>query len=324
MLEKNIQQKIRLEWVDVLRALAILFVVYGHRVPTVWFSAFFNPIKMPLFFALSGYLFHIKPGGDIVYFKKTLKSLIIPWLFLGLVPLLLSLPLMGLNHTLNSIVKLFTGDLLWFMPCFIIAQIIFYYVIKLTKNYLILVTILIIIISAIGYILRQKEILNTCMVNVAMMVQFYFYIGYLYKKYENTFRNHRLTLGITLLMSYLIIAVIFYPLSGVDVHNGAFACLPIGLVMTVIGLLCLFMLSSLITHLPKFLLTVGKNSLVIYMLDRYVLLPFMSIYNFANPPAPYYLVFFVALLYLVYTSTINIYIAKILNKYIPWSTGGRG
>ena len=75
-------KKIRLEWIDVLRALAILLVVYGHRITYLkndvdgfWFyeaySVFLNPIKMPLFFALSGYLFRIRQGGDIAFFKKT-------------------------------------------------------------------------------------------------------------------------------------------------------------------------------------------------------------------------------------------------------------
>ena len=351
-------KKIRLEWIDVLRALAILLVVYGHRITYLkndvdgfWFyeaySVFLNPIKMPLFFALSGYLFRIRQGGDIAFFKKTFTSLVIPWLVLGLVPLIISVPFNGLTHAFESIVELFTGVLLWFMPCFIIAQIIFYYVIKLTKNHLPLTIIILVVISAIGYMLRQRDIMilftdnvgknglfNIFMINIAMMVQFYFLIGYLYKKYEDRLRPYRLWFGITLLVCYIIIGWITYPGGSTDVHNGAFYCLPVAVSMTVLGLLALFLLSSCIKKYPNFLLLVGKNSLVIYMLDRYVLMPFLLLFNFKSPyilnlyinkiPSTYILTLFIAFIYLFYSSTINILIAKVLNKYLPWATGGRG
>lgn len=323
-LYKSQQQKKYFEWVDALRALAILFVVYCHRVQPDSFTVFINPIKMPLFFALSGYLFHIRPGGDFAFFKKTLTSLIIPWLFLGLIPLIASIPFKGFSHVFQSMVELFTGELLWFMPCFIIAQIIFYYVMKLTKNHLILTIISLIIVSAIGYTLKQKEILNTFMFNIAMIVQFYFMIGNLYKRIEAKLSNHRLKYGIILLFCYIVIGYITYPNGCTDIHNGRFMCVPISALMSIVGLLSLFLLSSSIKKYPKYILSVGKSTLVIYMLDRYLLIPFMYLYNFDNPPGSLYLIFIVALFYTIYSSTINVMIAKTLNKYIPWATGGRG
>ena len=317
-------KRIRLEWIDALRALAILLVVYGHRVQPEPFSVFLNPIKMPLFFALSGYLFRFRAGGDIAFFKKTFTSLFIPWLCLGLVPLIISIPFKGLTHAIQSATDLFTGTLLWFMPCFIIAQILFYYIIKLTKKHLPLTILTIIVISAIGYILRRQELLTIFVINIAMMVQFYFLIGYLYKRYEDKLKPYRIQLGITLLICYIIIGWVTYPGGSTDVHNGWFYCLPAAISMTIIGLLSLFLLSSCVKKYPKFILSVGKNSLVIYMLDRYVLLPFIHLYNFYNPSGPLLLTLFIALIYIVYSSTINIMIAKILNKYVPWATGGRG
>lgn len=318
------RNKVRLEWIDALRALAILLVIYGHRVQPDAFTVFVNPIKMPLFFALSGYLFHIRPGGDITFFKKTIISLIIPWLLLGLVPLILSIPFKGVAHVLHSATDLFTGVILWFMPCFIIAQIIFYYIGKLTKNHQLFTIALAIVISATGYILTQKGILNIFMVNIAMMVQFYFLIGYLYKRVEKKLHPYRLWLGIALFFCYIIIGWVTYPGGSTDVHNGRFICMPISASMSIIGLLSLFLLASCIRKYPKYILSVGKSTLVIYMLDRYVLIPFVHFYNFDNPPGSPYLILLVALIYAVYSSTINTIIAKILNKYLPIATGGRG
>ncbi len=322
-MNKKSQHKVRLEWIDVLRAFAILLVVYGHRANTQFFSAFLNPVKMPLFFALSGYLFRFREGGDMAFFKKTFISLIIPWLFLGLVPLLLSIPIMGFSHAFDSSIDLFTGKLQWFMPCFILAQILFYYVAKLTKNHLSVMIACVIVISALGYFLKQKHILSIFMINLAMMVQFYFLIGFLYKRYESKLHNVLLRLGALLLLCYIIIGIIFYPYSAMDVHNARFLSLPIGTLMTTIGLIALFMLASCIQKYPRPLISVGKNSLVIYMLDRYALIPFSKIYQF-HAPHPIVLTLFMGLIYLVYTSVVNIFIAKILNKYIPWATGNRG
>ncbi|MCI1935259.1 MAG: acyltransferase [Bifidobacteriaceae bacterium] len=71
----------RLEWVDALRGLGILFVIVGHtsRIPQVtqWIYAF----HMPLFFWLSGYLFHARPPRQFI--RRKVFTLLIPYLFFG-------------------------------------------------------------------------------------------------------------------------------------------------------------------------------------------------------------------------------------------------
>ncbi|MBO4659038.1 MAG: acyltransferase family protein [Prevotella sp.] len=316
------QEKARLQWIDALRALAILLVVYGHHANTSFFSAFLNPVKMPLFFALSGYLFYIKPGGDKAFFKRTLYSLIIPWLCLGVVPLLFGIPFKGINHIMNSIIELLTGKELWFMPCFIIAQIIFYYTVKLSKNRVLPIVTCFMAYSAIGYVLRRNHILDIFMVNLAMMVQFYFLIGYLYRKYGKLLSGRLKYAGIVLMLCYIVLGIVFYPESRTDVHNALFRNLPVCTLMTTIGVVGLFMLSSTISNYPKWLLAVGKNSLVIYMLDKYMGIPIAFFYHFNDQL--YIITFLATIIYLAYTSTMSIMIAKVLNKYIPWATGHRG
>lgn len=71
----------RLEWVDALRGLGILFVIVGHtsRIPQVtqWIYAF----HMPLFFWLSGYLFHVRPPRQFI--RRKAFTLLVPYLFFG-------------------------------------------------------------------------------------------------------------------------------------------------------------------------------------------------------------------------------------------------
>ena len=85
---------------------------------------------------------------------------------------------------------------------------------------------------------------------------------------------------IVMLICYIIIGCVTYPEGGSDVHNDRFNSLPVATSMTIIGLLALFLLSSYVKKYPKFIQTVGKNSFVIYMLDRYLLLPFIHLYKF--------------------------------------------
>ncbi len=46
-------------WIDCLRGIAILFVLYGHLVQG-WndYFVFTSPIKIPLFFVITGYVFN--------------------------------------------------------------------------------------------------------------------------------------------------------------------------------------------------------------------------------------------------------------------------
>ena len=58
----------RLAWIDVLRALAIILVVFGHQVGgEIVFFLFTSPVKMPLFFAISGYVFSMRGGNDVLF-----------------------------------------------------------------------------------------------------------------------------------------------------------------------------------------------------------------------------------------------------------------
>ena len=160
------------------------------------------------------------------------------------------------------------------------------------------------------------------MINVALFVQFCFLIGFLYKKYEHYIHNHRKQIGILFLLSYVVIGFVFFPESRMDVHWAWLINPPICILMSVVGLIGLFALSSVVSKYPKWLLVVGKNSLVIYMMDKYVGIPISLFYHFDDQL--YIITFAATLLYLVYSSTASILIARVLNRYVPWVTGHRG
>lgn len=311
----------RKAWIDALRAMAILMVLYGHHAGCVTFFAFANPVKMPLFFALSGYLFKIKPGGDGAFFKKLFTGVVVPWLCLGALPIALSFPINGFEHAMASLKRVLVGLDLWFMPCFIVSEAIFYYLLKWSKGKTILLAVFCILASIIGHIMKYNHQLDIFMINIALTVQMYFMFGHFIRKYESSIKPHAVGIGIALLVAYFLIGIIFYPNSGMDVHYALYRSLPIGLCMAFIGLAALFMLAPQLSNYPKWISLVGRNTLVIYMFERYTIMPAELLYDFHNNP--YWMTSFATLLFMIWSCLFCIGVSWILHRYAPWVTGGR-
>lgn len=71
----------RIEWIDIARGIAIIFVIIGHSLGNYFSSYFANLIyvfHMPIFFILSGYLY--KPKNKKRFLKSSLFNLIIPYI----------------------------------------------------------------------------------------------------------------------------------------------------------------------------------------------------------------------------------------------------
>lgn len=73
----------RTAWIDLLKGIAIMFVVLGHNPLTTTYPKIFNVIfsfHIPLFFFISGYLFNLDLAGRDIC-KKRFNSLIKPYIF---------------------------------------------------------------------------------------------------------------------------------------------------------------------------------------------------------------------------------------------------
>lgn len=70
-------------WVDWMKALGMLFIIWGHAFPEV-FTPFIYSFNVPLFFIVSGYLYKRDESFNI-FLKKNFISLIIPYLLLCLI-----------------------------------------------------------------------------------------------------------------------------------------------------------------------------------------------------------------------------------------------
>ena len=70
----------RIEWIDIARGIAILFVIIGHSLGNYFSSYFANLIyvfHMPIFFVLSGYLYRRKNKKNFLH--SSFFNLIMPY-----------------------------------------------------------------------------------------------------------------------------------------------------------------------------------------------------------------------------------------------------
>ena len=120
------ENRIREKWIDALRGIAMLLVLLGHMIPgRYYFFVFTSPIKIPLFFVISGYVFSERSRSCKVFFQKLIRTILVPYIILSLLPikLLYALSTGSMNEFLRYSKEFISGEAYWYMPCFIIVSI---------------------------------------------------------------------------------------------------------------------------------------------------------------------------------------------------------
>ena len=314
--------KERKTWIDALRAIAIIFVVYGHCAKSFTeFFIFTSPVKLPLFFAISGYVFSMRNGNQRFFWKNWFRKLIIPWFLLALIP---ELPRLIINPPSFVVyfINLISGKILWFMPCFVIAGALHFYIRKVSKKET-GVIILSVISFFIGLIADKLELLNFAMINRALVVQLFFLVGYVFKMHEEWFVKRTWTLlvsGAVIYLSMGVFSCFAYPSLTMDVHMNRYYNYPLCLTMIVLGNFLLFSLFSKGRVSIKMLSFIGQNTLVIFIWHfytiwvlGYVLSHVFGVYISASCWG--------AIINTVWACAACGLCAFLINKYFPWMVG---
>jgi acyltransferase len=86
----------RIEWIDRAKTLGIFLVILGHFLSQEDQEGILRKsiylFHMPLFFFISGYLFHVKENNFRSFLSNNFKSLIIPYITLNVIALFFLLP----------------------------------------------------------------------------------------------------------------------------------------------------------------------------------------------------------------------------------------
>lgn len=309
----------RKSYIDGLRGLAMLVVVYGHSLLrnldadySIYF-VFSNPLNVALFFTISGYLFSLKDGNQIKFFKHIFLRLVVPWLVLGLFPYV---------NIIHSLLRLISGESLWFMPAIIIAEVLFFYINKFAKSdkHVIIFGLM---VSLLGLVFYRIEWLNYAMINRAMTIQWLFVLGFVIKIKEGIITdliNRRI---IPFLILYIVLGVAFvicYPGGHYDLHYNRYYFIPLSWNIIILGIVVVFTFFHDLNNVPNWLVLIGQNTLIIYLLHgriAYCLKYFFSFIYFEIKN--YYLIYAVIETGVVCMACIVL--GLLANKYFPEIVG---
>jgi len=274
----NSSTKQREEWIDILRALAMFLVVLGHVSGNKTFYTIFNPIKMPLFYILSGYFVNLnkKPGkfiSDILY------RLIIPWLVFSLLPLhLMGYAVKGNWAEALSYAKDFLlGYKHWFITSFIITQLLVYCLFHLFKKKDAFIAGACVILFFVGIALKDVAFFEIWAMNTALSGTLFLFLGVLLHKYKDkwivfTKKYTWIVAAVILYVGLIVLSFIVYPGESMDFHNVYYYNWGICLALILIGTFVCISIAMKIKpcFITKYICIFGQNTLVVYLMHNFV------------------------------------------------------
>lgn len=316
----NYDEKRKL-WIDSLRSIAIIMVVLGHQIPTeIDFFVYTSTVKMPLFFAISGYLFNDRGGNTILFLNKIFWSLIFPWLSLGVISCVPTLRY-GVSFFLETIKDLIIGERLWFMPCLILGELLFFFIYR--RNNMFKICILCICCSSIGFVMHKCDVFNFMKINTAFIVQSFFMIGIIYREIERKYLHKINVFGISFLFAICIfltyIASLLFPNECIDVHKNQYFNIPYCFVLIIISCITVFLLFDKIDISNKILVFIGQNSLIIYIYHGIFIAIFVKILFFMNIVIDNNILF--GIIKTIYACLVCSILSYFLNKFFPVLVG---
>ena len=138
------KKKTRIDYIDVLRGIGIMYMVLGHINLGVQFDHYIHAFHMPLFFFVTGFFFKRQQVSFKTFIKKTSKQLLLPYFIWGVAMILFAgITKLGLSTSLSQAVcNLFTTNhsglpiagALWYLTCLYFSQLWLYFLNKYFKK----------------------------------------------------------------------------------------------------------------------------------------------------------------------------------------------
>lgn len=274
--------KNRIEWIDTAKGLGLIFVILGH-LHTPYISTWVYLFHMPLFFFLSGVTF----SGEKYTFKqfivKRLKTLVIPyftlgifiWLFYVIVNTVISPDVVEYGTNIEMLFSLLIQEhfwTIWFLAALFITEIVYYIIDLVSKKRAWLSTLLSVVLCIIG-LARYRFGLGGLPwnIDVALVAQFFFHTGLLFKKYKNVhniiFCTQKIKFFLTvtgLFVINVVAGVLCMKLSGesLDMSIGMYGNELLTMISAFAGILLIVALSNKIHN--KFINYIGRNTMIIF------------------------------------------------------------
>lgn len=207
----NQQNKNRLPWLDIAKAIAMITVVFSHEFASIKpFVMLCNSFMLPLFFICSGFCLSPKKYKKTEYLKRKSKTLLLPYFALGLIVSLLHFGVDGIDSVMARIGKeVFSWQTLWFLPVLFFADVILYNFLSISRNVKLTNLVVGLVSLLLGVIFCWNNITMIIDMSVVPIAVFYLSVGYGMKRMfsAETIRNQG-SLGLSLLVIGLVIMIL--------------------------------------------------------------------------------------------------------------------
>lgn len=222
--------KPRIDWIDMAKGYGIIFVILGH-LNTGILGSWLYTFHIPLFFFLSGYVFHTESNFSS-FLKKKAKTILLPYFVLGIpmIPFAVMDAMKEGYYTKDMLIGYFASAFLiqrrlwtlWFIACLFWLNIIFYWIVKKIRSEKVIAVILI-AMTCVGVLYFQLG--GQAMpwnVDVCFTAIAFFGVGYFYKKHVtvvDAFLNKRFK-PIVWLLGFLVMNIVCGVLTYVIAGDG--------------------------------------------------------------------------------------------------------
>lgn len=274
------QMDSRDETFDILKGIAILFVILGHCDGGPLYSFIFS-FHMPLFFFVTGYFLKIRPFREEIHLST--MRLICPYIFSAICICLAAFITDLLNYTWTdgsytqeTIIKYLLGfncqnnaiwhigriQVLWFLLAMFWARILVVFFIPKIKSYKLLCVIFV-FLGVLGIFLGEFSPIPYC-IPQGLSAASFIYVGHLIKKFNLI---HSISIK-HLILFFIILWLYNWNQGGLDMNNNHY---PTGYIFCLFGSLgAFFTIFSIVKNFHvnnlfwKSLLFCGRYSLIIY------------------------------------------------------------
>ncbi len=293
----------RVAWVDVLKGLGILAVVWGHSGSKNAFYMFW--FHMPLFFFVSGYLYRFKPQQTgLAYLKRRVNHLLVPYMFyLTLLALMMfSVSLwrgqsVGDFWSANWKAFLLGGSLLegvyatfWFITCLFFVQILYDFLCrKVPSAFYKGIFVLVCFLVAYWESRYYADSFVPWNIDVGLYALMFYALGHFFKQ-TKLLENPKVR-NLVFLMSLIISLGFIYLYSrqildyGLDMKHRQYYYFGTNLILPLVFTLILAKLSIILTKgsvISNTLISIGQGAMVI----MYLHIPAVSLVRQVIPITP--------------------------------------
>jgi len=330
----------RLNWIDMAKGFAMLLVMFGHAPMSLRIRAEIYTFHLPLFFFMSGYLFsNVKYNDFLSFFKKRFITIGIPYFCFSFIEYIYFFvannkqhvsPLKSLIGTLIPL-RFNNGTLhngtLWFIVCLFMAELIFFLIVKVSKNdkYKISVCLVGCAIIGVFYNIYIKKPLPYS-IDVSFFAVVFYGIGYLIKGIEIKVSK---LVSIKYLILFLIANVLLghlnirYLNTNVDMSSSRYGNYFLFYMSAFCGIMASLIFCRLIPK-SKILIYVGKNSIIFMAFHQMILYPILDKIivhiSFLTSQKPY-IVALNGIIHVGVTFLVMIPIIYVINNYMPFILG---